>query len=273
MPLSPVDLYRDVLPKTNCGDCGLKTCIAFASMVVADQASLDQCPHLTAETVAACTAKLQEQYARGKWVKRDMAKDALERAKRRAASMDLQDLPGRIGGRLIEKDHTEMLELPYLNRTIWVTKERVMNTDGSDLGHYETVFILIHLAQGGSAEPTGKWKGLVEFPNTISKMKSMKSNVEEPLKAAFAGNIDGLRKAAEKIGAKDMTGEMASADAAFYFQVLPKVPVMLMFWGAEPEDDFEAEVRLLFDETVLDHLDIEAVLFVSEHIRELLCQS
>ena len=273
MPLSPVDLYRDVLPKTNCGECGFKTCIAFASMVVANQASLDKCPYLSAEIIADCNAKLAEQYAQGKWVKRDMAKDALEWAKKRAASMDIRDLPERIGGRLIEKDGTDILELPYLNRTVWVTKERVMNEDGSDLGHYETVFLLIHLAQGGSKEPTGKWKGLVEFPNTVSKMKSMKSNVEAPVIETFTGNIAQLRAAAIRIGGKDVTEETASADAAFYFQVLPRVPVMLMFWDAEPDDDFEAEARLLFDETILEHLDIESVLFLSECLRELLCEA
>ena len=33
------------------------------------------------------------------------------------------------------------------------------------------VLILNHMAQGGSAEPTGNWKGLVGFPNTVSKIK------------------------------------------------------------------------------------------------------
>jgi hypothetical protein len=30
MALSILDLYREVLPKTNCRDCGLATCLAFA---------------------------------------------------------------------------------------------------------------------------------------------------------------------------------------------------------------------------------------------------
>ena len=36
MALSVVDLYRQVLPRTNCGDCGYPTCMAFASMVVSN---------------------------------------------------------------------------------------------------------------------------------------------------------------------------------------------------------------------------------------------
>ncbi len=34
------------LPKTNCGDCGFPTCLAFAMKVAAGQAEIDQCPHV-----------------------------------------------------------------------------------------------------------------------------------------------------------------------------------------------------------------------------------
>ena len=33
MPLSVVDLYKDVLAKTNCQECGEKTCMVFATQV------------------------------------------------------------------------------------------------------------------------------------------------------------------------------------------------------------------------------------------------
>ena len=36
-----------LLPKTNCGDCGLKTCMTFAAMVAKQQVSPSQCPHMT----------------------------------------------------------------------------------------------------------------------------------------------------------------------------------------------------------------------------------
>ena len=58
MALSVVDLYRDVLPRTNCGDCGFPTCIAFAGMVVSDKHPLDGCPHLAPAVVERCTREL-----------------------------------------------------------------------------------------------------------------------------------------------------------------------------------------------------------------------
>ncbi len=271
MPLSVIDLYRDVLPKTNCRKCGYQTCLAFASMVISEKLPLEKCPFISAETLAACNAELQAQYADGKWTKRDLAQDALEWAKQKSASMNIRDLPGRIGGQLVDRDARQVLELPYFNQSIFISSETITHRDGTPLTRWEQVFIFNHMAQGGSSRPIGKWKGLVEFPNTISKIKSMKSHVEEPLKEAFKGKAQQLRDAAARLGGQDMTQEIGSADVAIYFQVLPRVPVMLMFWGAEGEDGFEAEARLLFDDTITDHLDIESIMFLSERLQQLLC--
>jgi len=48
MPLTGLDVYK-LLPKTNCGDCGVPTCLAFAMKVAAKQAALDECPHISDE--------------------------------------------------------------------------------------------------------------------------------------------------------------------------------------------------------------------------------
>ncbi|RJP21559.1 MAG: acetyl-CoA decarbonylase/synthase complex subunit gamma [Candidatus Abyssobacteria bacterium SURF_5] len=48
MALTGLDIYK-LLPKTNCGECKSPTCLAFAMRVAQKQASLDQCPHVTAE--------------------------------------------------------------------------------------------------------------------------------------------------------------------------------------------------------------------------------
>ncbi len=119
MPLSVVDLYRDVLPKTNCGDCGFPACLAFASIVVSEKLPLGNCPHIDVGVIENCQKELDEQYASGKWLKRDMAKDALEWAKQRSASVKIENLPDRIGGKLIKKMKVSLwnfhiLQIPLL---------------------------------------------------------------------------------------------------------------------------------------------------------------
>ena len=81
---------------------------------------------------------------------------------------------------------------------------------------------------------------------------------------------DNLAPAAERIGGVNVTTEAESADLAFLFQALPRIPVMLLFWDADTDSGFEAEVKLVFDETITEHLDIESIMFLSEHITNLL---
>ncbi len=270
MPLSVVDLYRDVLPKTNCGDCGFPTCLAFAGMVVSEKLPLSNCPHIEPEALARCQSELDEQYASGKWLKRDMAQDALEWAKERAASMKIKDLPDRIGGKLIHKNNDYALELPYFTDSIIISKEGITKKNGLDLTRWEQVFIYNHMAQGGRKFPTGRWKGFGEFPNTVSKIKSMVEHVEVPLVDTFTGRLGAFLAAAKRIGGKDQTDEIQSADLSLRFDPLPRIPVMVLFWEKEEEEGFEAKVKLLFDETIVEHLDIESIVFLSERLGQLL---
>jgi acetyl-CoA decarbonylase/synthase complex subunit gamma len=50
--LTGIEIYKH-LPKTNCGDCNVPTCMAFAMQVAAKKVGLEQCPHVSAEAKAA----------------------------------------------------------------------------------------------------------------------------------------------------------------------------------------------------------------------------
>jgi hypothetical protein len=56
------------------------------------------------------------------------------------------------------------------------------------------------------------------------------------------------------------------------FRLLPRVLVMLLFWGEDIAEGSKAKVKLLFDETIVEHLDIESILFLSERLMQLLCE-
>lgn len=270
MALSVVDLYRDVLPQTNCGDCGFPTCIAFASRVVADRLPLETCPHLSEAAVARCRPELEAQYAEGRWTRRDMLADALAHARERAARTAVADLPERLGGELVDGPEGPLLRLPYFNDAVLMGGPEIRRADGEPLDRWEQVFLLNHMAQGGSAPPTGRWRAFQEFPNTVSKVKSMRSHVEEPLARRFSGNGPTLAERAARLGGEPAGSDAPSADVAVRLTPLPRVPVLLLFWDADPEEEgTEAQARLLFDETVTDHLDIESILFLSERIATL----
>jgi acetyl-CoA decarbonylase/synthase, CODH/ACS complex subunit gamma len=51
MALTGIQIFK-LLPKTNCGECGVPTCLAFAMSLAAGKAELSSCPHVSATASA-----------------------------------------------------------------------------------------------------------------------------------------------------------------------------------------------------------------------------
>lgn len=95
--LSPLDIYM-LLPRTNCGKCGEKNCMAFATRVVNREVPVDLCTPLLEES------KYKEAYAR--------LKDLLAPAVKEVA-IGAGENAVRVGGKLVMYRH----EFTYYNPT------------------------------------------------------------------------------------------------------------------------------------------------------------
>ena len=49
MPLTGIEIFK-LLPKTNCGECGVPTCLAFAMNLASGKVELSACPHVSEES-------------------------------------------------------------------------------------------------------------------------------------------------------------------------------------------------------------------------------
>jgi hypothetical protein len=271
MVLTGPDIYKNILPKTNCGDCGIRSCFTFATLVVTSKVPLSNCPHIGPELVLKYQQDLDTQHAAGTFVKKDIAKEALEWAKKRCSSMRIEDLPGRIGGNVKKIDGKEVLEIPYFLESVFISADGITKQDGSELSRLEQVFIYNHMAQGGTSQPAGKWISLQDLPNSTPKIHSIITYVENPLVKKFSGKKDALLAAGRRIGGTKTDGLNSTADLGIQFKPLPCIPLLLLFWDAVPEEGFEAQIKLLFDETIQEHLDIESIVFLSEALKDFLC--
>ncbi len=54
MPLTGIEIFK-LLPKTNCKECGVPTCLAFAMSLAAGKAELSACPYVSEEAKAKLT--------------------------------------------------------------------------------------------------------------------------------------------------------------------------------------------------------------------------
>lgn len=57
--ISPIDVYK-LLPRTNCGECSLPNCMAFATRVVNGEAVIDECPPILTPAHARARESLEE---------------------------------------------------------------------------------------------------------------------------------------------------------------------------------------------------------------------
>jgi len=267
----PLDLYR-ITPRTNCGECGHPTCLAFATQAVVGESALDACPHMDPSALQPLRERLERQLAQGIGKKRESFEKTLEflRAEvapwltpRNASALgaDFFLLEGAVPG----------VRLPYLDDAVLVTVEDVVSLRGRALSPWEKIFLYNYVI-GGAVEPSERWVGMESLPNSVSKIKSLKAHCEEPLAKAFPDDRDALRRAASGLFQEVQSAE-GEADWIGECALLPKVRVRLLWWAGEAQEGFPARVKFLFDARVLETLDLESLLFACEQISERLLES
>jgi len=112
----------------------------------------------------------------------------------------------------------------------------------------------------------GTWITFQSLPNSVSKAKTL-ARLEKELAEHFTGQIDQLRRQTAALAAAPIQAS-ENADFQAVFQPLPRVPVLLLFWDAEPAEGFPAQAHFLFDSTVSDFLDLESLLFLVEQLTD-----
>jgi hypothetical protein len=171
--------------------------------------------------------------------------------------VDLGTQAERCGGQL--DGEGPGVRLPFLDGTYLVTREGVISEGGPEPTVWVKVFLLIYLTRANGRAPTGDWVSYRELPNTVSKSKSFEDCATR-VSRAFEGRLDRLEEVVNSLGG--MPDQFGSADRCYRFQILPRVPMLLLFW--DRQEEFAARASLLLDRQVLDYLDQEAIVFMAE---------
>jgi hypothetical protein len=155
----------------------------------------------------------------------------------------------------------------YLAQEVYLSKEQLL-IDGSEPEDPRDQILLynyVHFAC--ESRPTDDWVGLESLPNTISKVKTLATYCEERLAKLFTGcSPEKILGFCSQLDGKPVPE--SSATVAAVIPVLPMVPQQFLFWDEEPEDGFEAKVKILFDAQVLKRLDVESLVFSSERLAD-----
>ncbi len=263
--MNPLEFLK-YTPKTNCGDCGHPTCLAFAVAVTKGGVDPGRCPHVdpaALPALAGADGPGLEAVDRGQ-EERDMA--LVAHLKSKVSNIDFQAAARTLGARW-SPDEPQVLCFRYLGRPVRLGRDDVRMDGEEVVDPRDQILLYNYVAFGGGRVPDGTWIGMESLPNSISKVRTLATYCEMRLADRFSGRAAALDAACARIdGRGGPPGQ--SATVASVIPVLPHVPLYLLFWDEEPDDGFEARVKVLFDHHVMDFLDLESLVFAAERMAD-----
>ncbi len=254
----------------NCGECGYPACLAFAASVTKGGEDPFKCPYID-------QSQLGDEFQA-----KDRGSDGLsgvEKAlddkdlalvahlKSKIDSIDMQAVAGSTGCEWSSKE-PHLMRFQYLGQKVQLSKDGILINDSEPEDPRDQILLYNYIYFGGGEEPAPDWIGMESMPNSISKVHTLKKYCENRIADYFTGKPEHLFDCGLKIGGEEVKENEQNCDVALVFQVLPRLPIFMLFWDEDKEDGFSAKVKVLFDRNVLDLLDLESLVFTAERTAE-----
>ena len=254
-----LDIYKK-LPKTNCGKCGMPTCMAFAVKVKNAQRKIWDCPYIIREDIETLSQKpivtLDDNYER--------VSSELEIEAKHA---HFEEAALATGCHYTTENSGEIIRLKMLNKPYEMRREGLFENGTYCRDSWSKIIIYDYIRRKGDTPLTGEWVTMGYFPNTASHVKAFQRSAEEKVAAAFNGNTEKLLSHSKKLGGTETTGKM-KADFVYRFDLLPRIPLYLCFW--EADEEFQSSCKLFLDSSAEAYIDIEYLAYLVERFVELL---
>lgn len=256
-----IEIYKK-LPKTNCGKCGVPTCIAFAVRVKNAQLTLWDCPYIEKEgkelPVGKPITTMEDNYER--------VSNELEAVAKRT---DFREAATAIGAYFEIEEECEIIKLKMMNKFYIMRKEGLFENDTYCHNSWSKIIIYDYILRKGNKPLTGSWVTLGHFPNTASHVKAFQRSAEEKVAFTFNNNIEKLKARCNELDGNEDSGlGKTRADYICRFDLLPRIPLYLCFWTADEE--FHASCKLFLDSSAEAYIDIEYLAYLVERFIELL---
>jgi len=103
------------------------------------------------------------------------------------------------------------------------------------------------------------WVSYRDFKDSGPLLKFYSNDVEKAISDRFSGNASLLQQAAQALGGY-LPSIKLTYDVTFQFNVLPKIPLLLLFNNAD--DDFPSTCSVLFQNDAEHYLDAECLAMV-----------
>ena len=244
-PRTPLEIYKE-LPKTNCGQCLLPSCLAFAAAVVAGSKKLRECPALPPEKLAA----LAPAEPVGPDSREVEQAEFVDRLLKKMTTIDLAAVAPEIGATF----RAGRLSIRSLGKEFFVDQQGNVSSE-CHIIPWVTVPLLSYITHKAHAEITGRWLSFRELKGGIDWQGLFTSRCETPLRQLADANPGLLEDLIDLFMGR--TIDWYEADIALILHPLPRVPILICYQA--PEDDLGSKLTIFFDECCTVNLHIKSI--------------
>lgn len=241
-PKNAMEIFQ-LLDKSNCQQCGEKTCLAFAGAVYRAVKKLSECPKLPGDILnrydedTASTTSLE-----------DNREEYLDELKQKVSRLDFQEAANRTGGHFAD----DKLTLKILGKDFTIDKNGALSAD-IHINPWVAGPFLNYVLNTNGAPATGKWLSFRELTDGRERYPLFQKRCEQAMKRVADAYTEFFDDIVHLFGGQKVAREFQS-DISVVLRPLPKVPVMICYWL--PEEGIESTLNLFFDETANENLDI-----------------
>jgi len=235
-----------LLEKSNCGECGEKTCLAFAGAVFTGQRKLRECTRLSQELLERLAGVPDDRNS-----DEQNPDEYLPKLKSEIARIDLAEAAERVGGRFSRG----RLTLKILGKDFGVDAEGNLSAE-IHVNPWVAVPFLVHVLHGKGVPASGKWVSFRELKGGRERYPLFQKRCEEPMKRVADTYTDLFDHIVHLFSGRQVEKQFKS-DISVVLYPLPKVPLMICYWL--PEDGLESSLHVFFDETADRNLDIGSI--------------
>jgi hypothetical protein len=244
-PKNAMEIFK-LLDKSNCRECGQKTCLAFAGAVFMGQKKIGHCPKLDRETIARYGGQTGQRHTVEQ--ERD---ETMRKLQSKVAGIDLADAAKRIGADF----SGDKLTLKVLGKNFSIDTRGNLHAD-IHINPWVVIPVFSYVLYGKGRAVSGNWASFRELKDGKECYSLFQKRCEEPMKKVADTYTELFDDLVHIFSGKQVEKQFES-DISVVLHPLPRVPLMICYW--RPEDGLESSLNLFFDKSADDNLDIGSV--------------
>lgn len=234
-PANAMEVFTH-LDKSNCRECGEKTCLAFAAAVFQARKQMSQCSKADAAVIerfdSSESIPMHDEIT-------DQITEYLEKA---VSQIDLKEAASRIGG---EYDGQKM-SLRMLGKRCTIDAGGRLQTD-IHINPYVVSPLIEYMLSSEGGEPAGDWVSFRELKaGRLFSYAFFQKRCEHVMKSIADSYPDLFEDMVTLFNAEKVPAQFAS-DVSVILHPLPKVPIMICYWMEE--EGMDSTLNVFFDRT------------------------